>query len=105
MAHARVAIYTFKPGAVDEVIGKAEREIVPMFQKHPGFISYMVARGSDDTVISFSLWKSKKAAEEANQLTAEWVRENLSRVLVSVERHVGLVAFSFPPHEIHIPSD
>ena len=105
MAHARVAIFTFKSGTAKEAIDKAEREILPLFQKAPGFISYTLAESGGDTAISFSMWDSKRQAEEANRVTSEWVQKNLSRILVSVDRHIGEVAFSFPPIHVHVPAD
>ena len=105
MAHARVVIFTFKPGTAREAIDKAERDVLPMFQKQPGFIAYTLVGSGDDTAISFSMWDSRRQAEEANRVTAEWVQRNLTGILVSVERYIGDVAFSFPPIQVHVPAD
>lgn len=105
MAHARVAVFTFKPGTAKEAVTKAERDVLPMFQKQPGFIHYTLAHGSGDTVVSFSMWESRREAEEANRATARWVQENLRNILLSVDRHIGEVAFSCPPAQIHLPTD
>jgi hypothetical protein len=56
-------------------------------------------------VLSYSLWESRVDAEEANRASAAWVQQNLSRVLVSVERYIGEVAFSHPHIPVHTPSD
>lgn len=105
MAHARVVVYTFKAGTAGEAVSKAEREVLPMLRNQPGFISYTIVRSGDDTAVSFSMWDSKRQAEEANRVTGAWVQENLSRSLVSVDRHMGEVAFTFPPIHAHIPAD
>lgn len=105
MAHARVVLFTFKPGTAKEAVTKAERDVLPMFQRQPGFIHYTLAHGGGDTVVSFSIWESKGEAEQANRATAAWVQENLSHILVSVDRHIGEVAFSFPPARMELPTD
>ena len=105
MAHARVAIFTFKAGTTREVVDKAERELLPIFQKQPGFLAYTIATSGNDTVLSYSLWESKLDAELANRAASAWVQQNLSRILVSVERYIGEVAFSFPRMGAHVPAD
>jgi heme-degrading monooxygenase HmoA len=105
MAHARIAVFTFKPGSVNEVANKAEQEVLPMLQLRPGFITYTLVKTGDDTIVSFSMWETKRQAEEANRVTGEWVHKNLNRVLVSVDRYIGDVAFSFPPTSMDLPID
>lgn len=105
MAHVRIAIFTFKPGTTREVVDKAERDLLPIFQEQPGFIAYTLAKHGDDTVLSYSVWQSRRDAEAGNQAAKDWVQENLRSILRSVEPYVGEVAFSFPPHTVHIPLD
>jgi heme-degrading monooxygenase HmoA len=105
MAHVRIAIFTFKSGTTHEVVSKAERELLPIFQEQPGFIAYTLAKRGDDTVLSYTVWESKRDAEAGNQASRAWVQENLSGILRSVEPYVGEVAFSYPPHTVHIPLD
>ena len=60
--HARVVMYTFKPGTIDDVTKKAEAGMLPMFRKHAGFRSYQVIKTGRDTGISLSLWTSEADA-------------------------------------------
>jgi hypothetical protein len=76
-----------------------------LFRNQPGFISYTLATIGNDAIMSFSIWDGKRQAEEANRLAGEWVRANLSRVLVSIDRYLGDVDFSFPPAQVHLPAD
>jgi Antibiotic biosynthesis monooxygenase len=105
MAHARVVIFNLRPGSARDVAEKAEREVLPMFRSQPGFISYTLATQGEDAVLSFSMWDSKRQAEEANRVAGEWVQANLRGVLVSVDRHIGDVAFSFPSAQVHVAGD
>jgi heme-degrading monooxygenase HmoA len=105
MPHARVVIFTFKPGTADEAAEKAEREVLPLLRSRPGFIHYTLAKSGNDTLLSFSMWESKRQAEEANHAAASWVQENLRNILLSVDRHIGQVAFTFPPAILELPLD
>jgi hypothetical protein len=105
MAHGRVAVFTLKPGSAHEVAGRAEQDILPLFRNQPGFISYTLMTIGDDAIASFSMWDSKRQAEEANRLAGDWVQKNLSGVLMSVDGHIGDVVCSFPPALVEIPAD
>ena len=94
MAHIRVAVYTFKPGTVDEVIKRAEAGMLPLFRGQPGFIAYDVAKTGDDRGVSVSTWESAEQAQAAIQVAAGWVKENLADSVVAVENHVGELGFS-----------
>lgn len=105
MAHARFAIFTLKAGHAREVVDKAERELLPVFQQQPGFLAYTLAHSGEDTVLSFSMWNTRSDAEAGNRASSSWVQENLRNKIVSVERHIGEVAFSCPSTELHFPVD
>ena len=92
--HARVAVYKFTPGGADEVIRQAEAGMLPIFRQHEGFRSYTVIKTGNDSGISISVWDSEGQALEATQAAAKWVQKNVASLIVSVENHVGEVAFS-----------
>ncbi len=70
MSHARVAVFHLKPGSAYDVADKAEREILPLFRNQPGFISYSLMTMGSDAIASFSMWDSKRQAEDAARLRA-----------------------------------
>jgi heme-degrading monooxygenase HmoA len=92
--HARVVIYKFKPGTVNEVIGKADAGLAPMYRRHAGFRSYEVVKTGPGAAISISTWDTEAHAEEAVKVGAEWVKANIAKDVVSAETHVGSVVFS-----------
>ena len=95
--HARVVIYKFKPGTIDEVTRKANAGIAPVYRKHAGFRSYEAIKTGPDSAISISTWDSEEHAREAVKIGAEWVKANIAKDVVSSETHVGSVVFSHRP--------
>ena len=94
MQHARVAVYQVKTGGAPEAFHRAERDLLPIFEAQPGFISYSVVVTSDTELISISAWETKEEAEAAVSSAADWVRENISDLIESVSNHVGEIAFA-----------
>ena len=94
MHYIRIALYTFEPDIVDEVIQRAKAGMLPIFHAQPGFVAYTVIKTGETSVISLSVWESRVQAEEANQVAAKWVRENIAGMVETEEAHVGEVAFS-----------
>lgn len=94
MPYARIALYKFKPGTIDEVIRKAKDGLLPLFRQQPGFRRYAVVKTGDDEGISLSTWDTKREADAAVQRAADWVKQNIAADVVSVANDVGEVAFS-----------
>ncbi|HVC34751.1 MAG TPA: antibiotic biosynthesis monooxygenase [Chloroflexota bacterium] len=94
MPYARIAVYTFKPGQVDEVIRLAKEGMLPIFQRQPGYRRYHVIRTGDDSAISMSSWETKQVADAAVQKAADWVKANVADKIATVQNYVGEVAFS-----------
>ncbi|MHB8645218.1 MAG: antibiotic biosynthesis monooxygenase [Thermomicrobiales bacterium] len=91
MPYARIALYTADPDAMEEVLRKAEAELVPMNRQQPGFRSYSAFRTGADSVISITGWEAEEQANQANERLAGWVRREFGSSLRSVEAHVGEV--------------
>ena len=101
MQHARVAIYTMKPGTTDEAIHRAEEGALPMFRSHPGFVAYGIFKTDAETAVSLTLWDTAEEAEVAVKAAAEWVRETIADLIVSVENHVGDFQFFSLARTLH----
>ncbi|HLY30753.1 MAG TPA: antibiotic biosynthesis monooxygenase [Ktedonobacterales bacterium] len=93
MQHVRVALYTTKPGVVDEAIRRAEEGLAPLFRSQPGFVAYGVIKTGAESLISVSIWQSEQQATAAVQTAADWVRQNLADQVTSVSNHVGDLSF------------
>ncbi len=91
--HARIALYKVKPGSADLVTQKARTGMLPIFQQQPGYVSYAGVQTGADSVVSISSWDTAEQADRAVLSAAEWVKSNIAEHVVSVENHVGSVAF------------
>jgi hypothetical protein len=92
--HARVVVYTFKPGTIDSVTKKADAGLAPIYRKHAGFRSYEAIKTGTNAAISISTWDTEAHAVEAVKVGAEWVAANIANDVVTAETHVGTVVFS-----------
>lgn len=91
MTHARLGLYTAQPAALDEVIGKARAELVPLTQRQPGLRRYYAIRSGPDTAASVTTWETEAQAQDAAERLAGWVRRELGAAPLTVENHVGEV--------------
>ena|SRR5579872_443367 len=93
MQHARVAVYQVKPGTTDEIVRRAQTGMLPVFRSQPGFVAYGGVTTDAETVISLSFWQTQEQAEAAVQVAASWIKDNLAGMVLSVQNHVGDLAF------------
>jgi quinol monooxygenase YgiN len=94
MAHVRIALDTFRPGAADEAIRLTQQELVPLLRRQPGFIAYEIVRTGPDTALFIHTCATEAQAADALQRVLGWAQERLGDMIVSVERHAGEVVFS-----------
>jgi heme-degrading monooxygenase HmoA len=78
MSHIRIGVYAVTNGTAKEAADKAQEGMLSVFRDQSGFQAYGLAEAQDGKVISVSLWDSGDQAQQANELAASWVRENLA---------------------------
>jgi heme-degrading monooxygenase HmoA len=78
MSHVRIAVYTVTSGTAQEVGDRAQEGMLGVFRTQPGFKAYGLAETQEGKVVSVSLWESGDQAQQANELAASWVKENLA---------------------------
>ncbi len=93
MQQVRVAFYTLKPGTVDEVIRRAEADLVLRFRNEIGFVAYGLIKTGDDALISLSIWDLVEQATAAVQIAGAWEQESLGTMIDAVEIHIGSLEF------------
>ena len=93
MRHFRVALYDTTSGTAEEAIEIARDRVIPLFEQQPGFVRYEL--GSLDTggVLSFSIWETEDEALHAEEVAAEFVKENLADRMKLREQHTGDLAW------------
>jgi hypothetical protein len=78
MSHVRIGVYTVTAGTAEEVGDMAREGMLSVFRGQPGFQAYGLAETGEGKVVSVSLWDSGEQAEQANELAASWVRDNIA---------------------------
>jgi heme-degrading monooxygenase HmoA len=78
MSHVRIGIYALTSDTVQEVADLAHEGMLNVFRAQPGFKAYGLAQTREGKVVSVSLWDSGEQAQQANELAASWVAENLA---------------------------
>jgi heme-degrading monooxygenase HmoA len=94
MHYIRIALYTFEPDTVDEVIQRAEAGMLPILHRQPGFVAYSVIKTGETSALSLSIWESREQAEAAIQVAASWVRQNIAGMVETVQNYIGEAAFT-----------
>ena len=89
MNHLRLALYDMTSGTAEEAAAVAEKGLLPIFKKQPGFVRYEVGKLDSGGVVSFQVWETEDEAEAAVKMAADWVAENLADRIKLRETHVG----------------
>ena len=88
---AAIRYYRADPDSVDEVIRRTREGFVPLIKDAPGFVSYLVIAPTEreGEIVSVSVFEDEQSAEGSNERAEEWVRENLSGLVVPPELAAG----------------
>ena len=80
MTTVRIGIYAMTSGTPQEVTDRAQEQdgMLSLFRAQPGFKAYGLAETQEGKLVSVSLWESAEQAQQANELAASWVKENLA---------------------------
>ncbi|WP_433295763.1 hypothetical protein ACQPZQ_14130 [Pseudonocardia sp. CA-142604] len=78
MSHVRIGVYALTGGTAEEAGDRAQKGMLSVFRDQPGFKAYGLAETREGKLISVSLWDSGEQAQQANELAATWVSENLA---------------------------
>ena len=89
MSHVRIGIYTLTSGTAQEVADLAREGMLSVFRAQPGFRAYGLAQTPESKFVSVSLWESAEQAQQANELAASWVSENLAGKVRLEDTQVG----------------
>ena len=81
--------------ASDEIVRRASEELLPQLKTIAGFVSYDILMLEDETLMTISVFDSKAAVEESNQLFANWAKgfDLASLIYGTPELSVGEVVF------------
>ena len=91
--HFRIALYDMTTGTAEEAIAIARDRVIPLFEKQPGFVRYELGSLDAGGVVSFSLWENEDQALHAEEVAADFVKENLADRVKLREEHTGDLAW------------
>lgn len=92
MRYARLATYDIVKGTFPELTGIAEKGILPLFTKEPGFVDYGLLDAGHNKVVSISIWETREEAEKSTAMAATWIRESIADRVRLVTTYVGDLA-------------
>jgi quinol monooxygenase YgiN len=67
--------------SVGEAGRRAEAGLAPMLRQSQGFRGYYVVDAGNDVGLSFTVFETREAAQEAHQKAMAWVRQNLADLI------------------------
>ena len=81
--------------ASDEIVRRASEDLLPQLRTIAGFVSYDILMLEDEALMTISVFDSKAAAEESNQLFVTWARgfDLASLIQGTPELAVGEIVF------------
>ena len=92
MRFTRLATYDIVKGTFPELTGIAEKGILPLFVKEPGFVDYGLVDVGNNKVVSITIWETREEAQMSATMAATWVKENIADRVRLVTTHVGNLA-------------
>jgi hypothetical protein len=81
--------------ASDEIVRRATEELLPQLRTITGFVSYDILMLEDETLMTISVFDSKAAAKESNQIFVNWAKgfDLASLIQGTPELLVGEIVF------------
>jgi hypothetical protein len=92
MHYTRLSTYDVVKGDFNELTGIAEKGIVPMFAKEPGFVDYGLLDTGDHKVVAISIWETREAANKSASTAATWIKDNMADRVRLVTTQIGNLA-------------
>lgn len=92
MRYTRLTTYDVIKGDFNELTGIAEKGILPMFVKEPGYVDYGLLDVGNHKVVAISIWETREAAEKSASMAATWVKENLADRVRLITTQIGNLA-------------
>ncbi len=88
---AAIRYYHADPDSIDEVIRRTREGFVPVIKDTPGFVSYLVLVPieREGEFVSVSVFEDEQSAQVSNEKADDWVRENLSELVLPPELAAG----------------
>ena len=92
MRYTKLSTYDLTNGTFPELTAIAEKGILPLFAKEPGFVDYGLVDAGNHKVVAISIWETREQAQKADHMAASWVKENIADRVRLVTTYIGELA-------------
>ena len=92
MRYTKLSTYDLTKGTFPELTGMAEKGILPLFAKEPGFVNYGLVDAGDHKVVAISIWETREQAQKSDHMATTWVKENIADRVRLVTTYIGELA-------------
>lgn len=73
--------YNVHEGQTRRMLQRVNAEFAPLMSRIRGFVAYYAIDGGDNTVATVSVFTDRTGAEDSNRVAAEWVAQNIARMV------------------------
>ena len=103
---ASVRRYRLESGSIDDLLHLVDTDFAESVQEMDGFMEYQVLECGNGEIITISTFKDRRSAEASMEVSADWVRDTLSRRfdLTRLESFLGEVAISRACDDVTVPA-
>ena len=92
MRYTRLATYDIVKGNFPELTTMAEKGILPLFAREPGFVDYGLVDVGQNKLVSISIWDTREQAQKSVTTAATWIKDNMGVRFRLVTSYVGDLA-------------
>lgn len=92
MHYTKLSTYELTSGTFPELSAMAEKGILPLFAKEPGFVNYGLVDAGNHKVVAISIWETREQAQKSDHMATTWVRENIADRVRLVTTYIGELA-------------
>ena len=103
---ASVRRYRLESGSIDDLLHLVDTDFAESVQEMDGFMEYQVVECGNGEIVTITTFKDRHSAEESMGMSADWVRDTLSRKfeLTRLEGFVGEIAISRACEDVTVPA-
>jgi hypothetical protein len=92
MRYTKLSTYDLTRGTFGELTDIAEKGILPLFVKEPGFVNYGLVDAGNHKVVAISIWETREQAQKSDHMATNWVKETIADRVRLVTTYIGELA-------------
>jgi hypothetical protein len=92
MRYTRLSTYDIVKGTFPELTGIVEKDLLPKFEREPGFVDYGLVDIGNNKIVAISIWETRDEAQRSADMAASWVKEHTADRVRLVTTSMGNLA-------------